>query len=312
LSGPPVRDFLIKGLISWRFVTKTTKQYTIKSRNMKNLLLGLAIIGCTSLAQAQISMPQPSPAAKVSQTVGLTEVSVAYSRPGVKGRKIFGEVVPFGALWRTGANAATKVTFSDEVTINNVKVAKGEYSLFTTPGATEWKVVLNKNANAGTANYKAEDDVVSLMVKPQMLPMNVENFTIGFSNVTANTSAMDIMWEKTMVSFVISTDVDTKVMAQITKALDPKRDAGLFYNIATYYYDTNRNTEEAYSLITKSVDMQPQFWTVHLKAKIEARLKKFNDAIGTAQRSLDMAKTAGNMDYVRLNEQLVEACKKMK
>jgi hypothetical protein len=281
-------------------------------KNMKHLLLVLAVLGCTTVAQAQISMPQPSPAAKVSQAVGLMEVTVAYSRPAVKGRKVFGELVPFGALWRTGANAATKVTFSDEVMINGVKVPKGDYSLFSMPGAAEWKVMLNKNANANTNNYKAEEDVVSMTVKPMPLPMNVENFTIGFSNVTSNSASLDIMWEKTAVSFTVTTDVDSKVMAQIEKALDPKKDAGLFYNIASYYYDSNRNTDKALELITKSVDMQPQYWTVHLKAKIEARLKKFNDAIGTAQRSLDMARTANNMDYVRLNERLIDDCKKMK
>jgi hypothetical protein len=281
-------------------------------KNMKHLLLVLAVLGCTTLAQAQISMPQPSPAAKVSQAVGLMEVTVAYSRPAVKGRKVFGELVPFGALWRTGANAATKVTFTDEVMINGVKVPKGDYSLFSMPGAAEWKVMLNKNVNANTNNYKAEEDVVSLTAKPMPLPMNVENFTIGFSNVTSNSASLDIMWEKTAVSFTVTTDVDSKVMAQIEKALDPKKDAGLFYNIASYYYDSNRNTDKALELITKSVDMQPQYWTVHLKAKIEARLKKFNDAIGTAQRSLDMARTANNMDYVRLNERLIDDCKKMK
>ncbi len=284
----------------------------MKSRNMKHLLLVLAVLGCTTLAQAQISMPQPSPSAKVSQTVGLMEVTVAYSRPAVKGRKVFGDLVPFGALWRTGANAATKVTFTDEVTINGVKVPKGDYSLFSMPGAAEWKVMLNKNPNANTNNYKAEEDVVTVTVKPMALPMNVENFTIGFSNVTSNSASLDIMWEKTAASFTITTDVDGKVMAQIEKALDPKKDAGVFYNIASYYYDTNRNTDKALELITKSVEMQPQFWTVHLKAKIEARLKKFNDAIGTAQRSLDMARTANNMDYVRLNERLIDDCKKMK
>jgi len=284
----------------------------MKSRNLKNVWLVLAMVGSTSLAQAQLNMPQPSPAAKVSQTVGLLEVSVAYSRPGVKGRKIFGDVVPFGSLWRTGANSATKVTFTDEVMINNVKVPKGDYSLFTIPGATEWKVSLNKNVNAGTANYKAEEDVVSMMVKSQMLPTSVESFTIEFSNVTTNSTSMDIKWEKTMISFPITTDVDIKVMAQIEKALDPKKDAGLFYNIATYYYDNNRNMDKAYELITKSVDMQPQFWTMHLKAKIEAKMKKFNEAIGTAQKSMDMAKTASNMDYVRLNEKLIDDCKKMK
>jgi tetratricopeptide (TPR) repeat protein len=123
---------------------------------------------------------------------------------------------------------------------------------------------------------------------------------------------VEIMWEKTVVRFRIDTEVDSKVMAQIQRALDPKRDAGLYYQIASYLYDNDKDMVKAYDLITKSVDMQPQYWTVHLKAKIEYKLRKFNEAVATAERSMAMAKEAGNADYVRLNEKLIAEAKKSK
>ncbi|MCU0449257.1 MAG: DUF2911 domain-containing protein [Bernardetiaceae bacterium] len=278
---------------------------------LKHLVLALALTGITGLAQAQLALPAPSPAASLTQAVGLGEVKVNYSRPGKKGRQIFGKVVPFGALWRTGANAATKFTFSEEVTIAGTKVPKGEYSLFSIPNAGEWTIILNKNANANTGNYKPEEDVVRFQAKTSALPMEVESFTINFANLSVSAALVEISWDKTMVSFPIVAEVDSKVNAQIARQLDPKRDAGLYYQIATYYYDNNRNLDEAYDLVTKSVDWNPQFWVVHLKAKLEAKLKKYNDAIGTAQKSMDMAKAQNNMDYVRLNEELIAECKKM-
>jgi Protein of unknown function (DUF2911) len=283
----------------------------MKITYFKHLVLALALSGIASLAQAQLATPAPSPAASVSQAVGLGEVKINYSRPSKKGRQIFGNVVPFGSLWRTGANAATRFTFSDEVTIAGVKVPKGEYSLFSIPGAAEWTIILNKNVTANTGNYKQEEDVVRFQAKTTALPMEVESFTINFANLSTTAALVEISWDKTMVSFPVVAEVDSKVSAQIARLTDPKRDAGLYYQIASYYYDHNRNLDEALSLITKSVDWQPQFWTVHLKAKVEAKLKKFNDAIGTAQKSLDMANQAKNMDYVRMNEELIAECKKM-
>lgn len=279
---------------------------------MKHFVFTLMAIATVVTVKAQLNTPQPSPAAKISQTVGLGEITVAYSRPAMKGRTVFGDLVPYGALWRTGANAATKFTFSEDVTIGGKTVAKGDYSLFSIPNQNSWVIIFNKNANAQTGNYKQEDDAVRFEVKPESLPASVESFTINFADVKTNSTLVEIMWEKTVVRFRIETEVDKKVMAQIERALDPKKDAGLYYQIASYMYDNDKDMVKAYDLITKSVDMQPQFWTVHLKAKIEYKLRKFNEAIATAERSMAMAKEAGNNDYVRLNEKLIAEAKKGK
>lgn len=279
---------------------------------MKYFVFTLMAIATVVTAKAQLNTPQPSPAAKISQAVGLGEITVSYSRPSMKGRVIFGDLVPYGALWRTGANAATKFTFSEDVTIGGKTVPKGDYSLFTIPNQNSWVIIFNKNATAQTNNYKQEEDVVRFEVKPESLPTPVESFTINFADVKPNSAVVEIMWEKTAVRFRIETEVDSKVMAQIQRALDPKKDAGLYYQIASYLYDNNKDQVLAYDLITKSVDMQPQYWTVHLKAKIEYKLGKFKEAIATAERSMAMAKEAGNNDYVRLNEKLIAEAKKGK
>jgi hypothetical protein len=284
----------------------------MKHLSINHFVFTLMAITTVVVAKAQLNTPQPSPAAKISQTVGLGEITVSYSRPSMKGRVIFGDLVPYGVLWRTGANAATKFTFTEDVTIAGKTLAKGDYSLFTIPGQNSWVVIFNKNANASTANYKQEEDAVRFEVKPEVLPSPVESFTINFADLKPNSAVVEIMWEKTAVRFRIETEVDKKVMAQIERALDPKRDAGLYYQIASYYYDNDKDMVKAYDLITKSVDMQPQYWTVHLKAKIEYKLGKFKEATATAERSMEMAKQAGNNDYVRLNEKLIAEAKKGK
>jgi hypothetical protein len=284
----------------------------MKNLRMKHFVFTLMAIATVVTAKAQLNTPQPSPAAKISQAVGLGEITVSYSRPSMKGRVIFGDLVPYGALWRTGANAATKFTFSEDVTIGGKTVPKGDYSLFTIPNQNSWVIIFNKNATAQTNNYKQEEDVVRFEVKPESLPTPVESFTINFADIKPNSAVVEIMWEKTAVRFRIETEVDSKVMAQIQRALDPKKDAGLYYQIASYLYDNNKDQVLAYDLITKSVDMQPQYWTVHLKAKIEYKLGKFKEAIATAERSMAMAKEAGNNDYVRLNEKLIAEAKKGK
>ncbi|WP_448519041.1 DUF2911 domain-containing protein [Rhodoflexus sp.] len=280
--------------------------------SIKHFVLTIMAIAAVVSAKAQLNIPQPSPAAKITQTLGLGEVTVAYSRPLVKGRTIFGDLVPYGALWRTGANAATRFTFTDEVMIGGKTLPKGDYSLFTIPGQNSWVVIFNKNANASTGSYKAEEDAVRFEVKPETLPTPVESFTINFADVKTNSAVVEIMWDRTAVRFPIQTEVDSKVMAQIQRALDPKRDAGLFFQIASYLYDNDKDVVQAYDLISKSVDMNPLFWTVHLKAKIEYKLGKFKEAIATAERSLAMAKEANNSDYVRLNEKLIAEAKKGK
>jgi hypothetical protein len=266
------------------------------------------------VSQAQITTPQPSPAATVTQKVGLTDVTVSYSRPGVKGRKIFGDLVPYGKLWRTGANAATKLTFSDEVSLEGKPIPAGDYSLFTIPGATEWTVIVNKNAKASANDYKQEEDVARFTVKPTKTASKVENFTIQFSDLDARKANLDLMWENTLVRVKMATEVDAKVMAQIKeKVIDATpTDPNLYFQAAAYYYEAGKDMKQALAWVNKATEKEPKFWMVHLKAKIQARMKDYKGAVASANQSIELAKTAKNDDYVRLNEKLIAETKAAK
>jgi hypothetical protein len=271
----------------------------------------LGVLMCSTLlsfvSQAQINTPQPSPSATITQKVGLTDVTVNYSRPGVKGRKIFGDLVPYGKLWRTGANAATKLTFSDEVSLEGKPVPAGDYSLFTIPGATEWTVIVNKNAKASANDYKQEEDVARFTVKPTKTATKVENFTIQFSDLSASKAYLDLMWDNTLVRVKIATDVDSKVMAQIKeKVIDATpTDLNTYFQAAAYYYEADKDMKQALAWINKATEKEPKFWMVHLKAKIQARMKDYKEAIASANQSIELAKADKNDDYVRLNEKLI-------
>lgn len=271
------------------------------------LTLLLSLVGVMSFAQ--IKTPQPSPSASFKQAFGLGEISVNYSRPQVKGRVIFGDLVPFDKLWRTGANASTKVNFSDDVTIEGNKLAAGEYALYTIPGKTEWTIIFHKNIKlwglGDPGEYKEENDALRIKVKPQTNNA-VENLTISVSDITSNTCKMNLEWEKTKVSFGISTDIDSKISASIEKALNPKPDANSYYSAASYYFENDKDLNKAIEWVNMAIAARPDaFWMVHLKAKIYKKLNNKTAAIEAANLSKEIANKAGNADYVALNEKLI-------
>lgn len=272
----------------------------------------LSVLGSTSLIAQQIQMPQASPAAQISQKVGLTDVTVQYSRPSTKGRKIFGELVPYGLVWRTGANSATTLDFSTDVQIQGNKIPKGKYALYTIPGKSEWTVVISKNTDLwGAIGYSSEDDVVRFKVSSSKLKKDYETFEISFNNMTDNSADLSLKWENTQVDFKIATEVDPIVMKQIQELVIEKdtTDPSLLYAAANYYYTNNKDLDQAYEWISKSVLSDAKYWTMHLKAKIEANLGKDEDAKISAEESLKLAEAAKNPDYVRLNERLIDSLK---
>lgn len=276
------------------------------------LFLSLLTI-CISVVEAQqIQMPQASPAAQISQKVGLTDVTVDYSRPSMRGRKIFGELVPFGDVWRTGANAATTLTFSTDVKIEGNDLQAGTYALYAIPGKSEWTMIISSNTKLwGAVGYDNEDDVLRFKVKPGKTGQKYETMEINFVDITDTGSSLAIKWENTRVKFRIETEVDEIVMSQIRElVLDQEpTNPGLYYQAANYYFTNNKDMEQAYDWIIKSVDDDPKYWTMHLKAKIELALGKKKEAITSAQKSMDMAREAKNPDYVGLNERLIRSIK---
>jgi hypothetical protein len=273
----------------------------------------LAILAFVTVSNAQIEMPQPSPAATLTQKVGMAEIKIEYSRPSMKGRKIMGEIVPFGDIWRTGANSPTKFTTSDSITIGGKGLAKGTYVVITRPGKDSWEVIFNKNPAASAFNYTPEiqkDDVVKVMGKPMTLPMSIENFTFNIGNITANSANIEMMWENTYVTVPFTNDVDGKVMAQIKSKLDgPSQNE--YFAMSQYYFDNGKGNAEALDFVNKAVAKGERFWMLRHKSLVQAKMGDKAGAIATAKRSMELAKTEKNMDYVRMNEKSIAEWTKM-
>jgi hypothetical protein len=276
-----------------------------------SLSLACATLVAPSLQAQQLKVPAPSPGASVKQSLGLGEVNIEYSRPGVKGRKIFGDVVPFGKIWRTGANATTKVTFSDTVKVEGKTLAPGTYGLYTMPNADKWDVMFTTDLTLGgnVADYKTEKEVLHVQVKPMASAMKIESFTILLSDVTANSANILLLWENTAVPIGITTDVDSKVMKNITSSMSPD-DKRPYFQSASYYYENNKDLNQALIWVNKAIEQNKAFYVVHLKAKIQMKLKDYKGAIESAEQSMALAKEAKSDDYVKLNEKLIAEAKK--
>lgn len=276
---------------------------------MQKITLLFTALFVTALFQvhAQINMPAPSPLSTVSQKVGLTDISITYSRPGVKGRKIFGGLEAYGEIWRTGANALTKLTLSDEVTLGGQKVPAGEYALLTIPDKAEWTIIINSNIQGSTADYDESQDVARFTVKPATLPEKVETFTINFSEIKNESANIDLEWENTRVRIPLEVAIDDKVMAQIEKTMASKEaSAGDYFQAASYYMTTDRDPKQALEWINKAVEMNDsQYWVMHLQARILEKNGKKAEAKAAAEKSMKLAQEAGNNDYVQLNKDLI-------
>jgi len=261
------------------------------------------------LSQAQLNTPQPSPTETVKQNFGLSSIELSYSRPGMKGRKVFGDLVPFGDVWRTGANGATTLTFGDDVVIGDKSIPAGKYGLLTIPGESSWTIIITKQTDVTSpAAYKQDQDVVRLQATPVMLPYDVETFSIGFGEIKDSTLMLSMMWENTFVSFPISTEIDSKVMKQIDALM--KTEKKPYFQAASYYLNNGKDLNKALGWFNKAIEQQPDaFYIYYQKALTEAKLGKTADAIATAQKSIELSKKAQNGDYVRLNEKLIESLK---
>lgn len=271
-------------------------------------------LSCTS-AFAQIKTPSSSPTGKLSQEFGLVKMDIEYSRPSAKGRKIFGELVPFGEMWRTGANAATKVTFSDKVKVNGTELPIGSYALYTIPGEKEWTIIFYKNTNFWGVPGKdfAESDVAAkFSVKPAVLKDAVETFTINVTNLKSSGADIELTWEMTKVVIPVMVDTDTKVMGDIKSQMDGPS-ATTYYQSARYYLEEKKDLNVALGWIQLALDKGGEkFYMVRTKALILAELGRYKDAIAAADRSSELAKIESNTDYPRMNDKsIVEWKKKM-
>ena len=282
----------------------------------KILLLTTLFLAFFATANAQIKTPAPSPGCKFTQDLGLIKVDVEYSRPSAKGRKIFGDLVPMGQLWRTGANASTKISISDDALIGGAALKKGTYALYTIPGEKEWTVILYKDLSVGgslTLDAVKEDEIAAkFMASAVPVRDMVESFTMNFNNLRNNAADLELIWENTKVIIPVSVDTDGSVMAAIKNTMDGPS-AGDYYAAARYYYDEKKDMAQALVWIDKSLEKGgDKFWILRVKANIQAELGKYKDAIMTAEKSSELAKKEGNADYQRMNEKSIMEWSKKK
>ena len=277
---------------------------------MRKFILGSIVFAITFSVRSQsIKMPPPSPPQTIKQDFGISSIELSYSRPGIKGRKVFGDLVPYGKVWGTGANSATTIDFGDDVTIGGTKVPAGKYGLLTIPDKDNWKVIITKQLEVtNPADYKQESDLVRVDVKPMTMKDKMETFTMQFANVKSSTCELQIMWENTAVAVPISSDVETVVMKQIDDAMN--KDDRPYFQSALYYLNNGKDLNQAIAWFDKAIAQQPDgYWIYHQKANALAKLGKKDEAKATAQKSIELAKEAKNDDYVRLNEKLLEQLK---
>jgi hypothetical protein len=277
-------------------------------------MLAIAVFSFTGInTQAQqLKVPAASPVSTLKQSVALSEVTIEYSRPSVKGRVIFGDLVPLGKVWRTGANASTKITFGEDVKLEGNPVPAGTYALYTIPDKDEWTIILNKNLTLwGSDGYKQEEDYLRFKVKPTALNSKVESFTFNITDLASTSANIEILWENTRVVFNLTVDIDAKVMKSIeTNMASDKRP---YFQSASYYYDNDKDMKQALTWVNKAIEQNPKaYWAVLLKAKIQVKTKDTAGANISAQKVITLAKEDGNNDYVKMAQDLIASTKKAK
>jgi hypothetical protein len=263
------------------------------------------------LAQTpKVDFPAASPACTLKQHIGLTDVEIEYSRPGVKDRTIFGGLVPYGKVWRTGANAATKITFSTPVKLNGTDIPAGTYALFTIPGEDEWTIIINKGAAQwGAFQYDEKADVVRFQATPVKLSKPMETFVIEFTDIRDESARLNLAWENTLVPIKFEVDLASKLVPQIEAVMASDAKQKPYYQAAMFYYDHGQDLQKASKWVDAAIAEREAHYIVYLKAKILAKLGDKDGAIAAAKRSSELAVKANDTGYVKLNEDLISSLK---
>lgn len=273
-------------------------------------LLAAITVAFTSLTAQELKLPALSPTSTITQEFSTSKIEINYSRPSMRGRKIFGDLVPFGSVWRTGANAATKITFGEEVEIGGTKIPAGSYSFYSIPGANEWEIIINKNTgNWGAMGYDTKDDVVRVKVKPSTLPQSMETFTMCVGNITFSSCTIDFAWENTKVSVPVKANNQERLTANIDKAINNPNIP--YQQAATYYFETNQQLDKALDYATKAADKNPKaYWLFMLKARIAAKLGNKSVAMEAANKTIEVAKgTPGEAEYTKAAQEVIASLK---
>jgi hypothetical protein len=262
----------------------------------------------------KVDFPAASPACTLKQRVGLTDIEIVYSRPGVKGREIFGGLVPYGQVWRTGANAATKITFSTPVKLNGTDVPSGTYALFTIPGEDEWTIIINKGAAQwGAFQYDEKADVARFKATPLPLTRSMETFTIEFTDLRDETARLNLVWDKTLVPIKFEVELTSRLIPQIEAAMasPDKKSDGFYFQAATFYYNHDQDLHKALDWVNAGLADNPRiaYEMLHLKAQILAKQGDKAGAIAAAKQSSELAVKAegANSSFVKINQDIISS-----
>ncbi len=274
---------------------------------LKKLSMLLLFVGVITTTNAQIKTPQPSPAAKLEQVVGLTDVTLEYSRPAMRGRTIFGDLVPYGEVWRTGANANTKITFGDNVTVDGQELKKGTYAIYTIPNETSWEIIFYSDSNNWGNPQKWDDSKVAAKTTAQVqeMPMPIESFTLSIDDVKSGSAVLGILWENVYVgvSFEVPTDKITSKSIETVMAGPSGND---YFQAASYYHSEGKDLKQALAWMKKATEGDnPPFWYLRRMSLIQADMGDKAGAIATAKKSLEGAIKAGNKDYEKMNKESI-------
>ncbi|HVU24757.1 MAG TPA: DUF2911 domain-containing protein [Opitutus sp.] len=277
------------------------------------VLAGAALAAATLSAQnaPSIAFPAPSPAATVTQRVGVTDIEVNYSRPSMRGRQIFGGLVPFGEVWRTGANTATKITFSTAVKFGGADVPAGSYALYSIPTPDQWTVILSKvTGEWGAYQYDPKNDLVRVTVKPETYPRRIETFTIGLANLDKEADAtLYLLWDNVLVPVKIETDLVSVLQPQIEAVMASDSPKKPYFPAAMFYYENNLDLKKAADWMSAAIAANPNaYYMIYRKGLILAKAGDKAGAIEAANQSLAMAQkdsSPAGEEYARLNRALI-------
>lgn len=284
--------------------------------NAKALLLsvvigsGLLLSNGAPAQSPKVDFPSPSPTSTLKQRVGLTDIEIVYSRPSAKGRPVYGGLVPFGKVWRTGANGSTTISFSTPVKLNDKEIPAGKYSLFTIPGETEWTVIINKDTKSSPFAYNASNDVVRLTAPSVQIAEDIETFSIMINSLRDDSARIDLIWEHTAVPIRLTLDVVSTVVPQIEAAMSAPGEKKPYYQAAMFYYDHNLDLQKAKTWIQAIKPADETYYIDNLKARILAKTGDKEAAIAAAKRSSELAeKSEGASGYLKLNQDLIDSLK---
>lgn len=288
----------------------------MKPKTLFSAAAFLIMAAVTASAQnSDVKFPASSPECTLKQRVGLTDFEIVYSRPGIKGRAIYGGLVPYGEVWRTGANNATKITFNTPVKFEGSEVPAGTYALFTIPGESEWTIIINKGAQQwGAFQYDQKLDVVRVKAAPIRLGQHIETLAIEFNRIKDDSALLEIVWDDVVVPIHVNVDIGlpidaaTKTVPRIEEAIAApggQKPWSLYYQAAMFYYDHDLDIQKAKTWVDAAIPLHEAHYVVYLKAKILQRMGDKAGALEAAKHSKELAIKANDKGYVRLNDDLI-------